>query len=70
MTQPEFSISGDQVRRALADEATAALPDGELKTLLSWLTRTMDTEYTNGATQLVVRYPDPDGEFDPRPRLA
>jgi hypothetical protein len=70
MTQPEFSISGDQVRRALADEATASLPDGELKLLLSWLTRTMDTEYTRNATELVVRYPRPDAADGPRTRLA
>lgn len=71
MTKPvEFSISGDQVRRALADEATASLPDGELKLLLSWLTRTMNTEYTRHASELVVRYPEPAEGFDPRPRPA
>ena len=51
----EVRINGAAVRAALADEATAALPEGALKDLVLTLAAAFDRY---GRAEIVVRYPD------------
>jgi hypothetical protein len=53
---PEMCISGTLVRAALADEATASLPDGDLKTFLRMLEAATGA-CRHGPPEFVVRYP-------------
>jgi len=56
ITQPEVRLSGALVAAALADEATAALPDGGLKAFLRML-QAATGAYASNPPEFVVRYP-------------
>ena len=53
---PEVRISGALVNAALADEATAALPEGGLKVFLRML-QAATGAYRDDPPEFVVRYP-------------
>ena len=55
-TRPEVRINGALVKAALADEATAALPEGALKLFLRHL-RAATGAYVTIPPEFVVRYP-------------